>query len=145
MGDVANALSALGAQPAMAHARQEVAELAARAGALVLNLGTPDPGRIQAMLAAAAAAHRHGRPVVLDPVRVGTSAFRRRAAARILTAARPHIVRGSPGEIAALDRPGHARATGDSSAAAAATALARRSSSRPPRPATWSPMATRPS
>jgi hydroxyethylthiazole kinase len=124
MGDVANALSAVGAQPAMAHAREEVAEVAARAGALVLNLGTPDPARIRAMLAAAAAAHGHGRPVVLDPVRVGASAFRMRAAVRLLSTARPDIVRGSAAEIVALVRQEGAR--DDGGAVAGATALARR-------------------
>ena len=132
MVDVANALSAIGAQPAMAHALEEVAEVAGRAGALVLNLGTPGPERIDAMLAAAAAAHARGRPVVLDPVRVGTSAFRTAAGARLLSAARPDIVRGSATEIVALVGPDRARgpvagaagATVD--AAAAAGALARR-------------------
>jgi hydroxyethylthiazole kinase len=128
MGDVANALSAVGARPAMAHAIEEVAEVAARAGALVLNLGTPSRERIEAMLAAALAAHAHGRPVVLDPVRVEASAFRSAAAARLLAEARPHIVRGSAGEIAALARPGRGlgRHAGRTAAGDDAAHLARR-------------------
>src|SRR6266516_2134449 len=40
MNETANATLAIGALPVMAHARQEVEEMAALAGALVLNIGT---------------------------------------------------------------------------------------------------------
>jgi hydroxyethylthiazole kinase len=102
MTDVANALVAVGAQPAMAHAREEVGEVARQADALVLNLGTPSPERIEAMLLAAAAARAAGRPIVFDPVRVASSAFRRAAARQLLDEARPAIVRGNAAEVVAL-------------------------------------------
>lgn len=41
MNVMANVLLAVGAGPAMVHARQEAAELAQ---ALTVNIGTPDPG-----------------------------------------------------------------------------------------------------
>jgi hydroxyethylthiazole kinase len=40
MNETANAILALGALPVMAHAKNEVAEMAGLAGALVLNIGT---------------------------------------------------------------------------------------------------------
>ena len=40
MNNTANALLALGASPVMAHAPEEVAEMAAMASAVVLNMGT---------------------------------------------------------------------------------------------------------
>src|SRR5437899_10556902 len=40
MNETANATLGIGALPVMAHARQEVEEMAALAGALVLNIGT---------------------------------------------------------------------------------------------------------
>ena len=43
MNETANATLALGALPVMAHAREEVEEMAALAGALVLNIGTLSP------------------------------------------------------------------------------------------------------
>ena len=43
MNETANATLALGALPVMAHAREEVEEMAAIAAALVLNIGTLSP------------------------------------------------------------------------------------------------------
>ena len=52
MNETANATLALGALPVMAHAREEVEEMAAIAGALVLNIGTLSPHWVEAMLLA---------------------------------------------------------------------------------------------
>ena len=68
MNETANATLALGALPVMAHAREEVEEMVALAGALVLNIGTLSPHWVDAMLLAGKAANVHGIPVVLDPV-----------------------------------------------------------------------------
>ena len=73
MNETANATLALGALPVMAHAVEEVEELAAVAGALVLNIGTLSQHWIEAMLLAAKAANRAGVPVVLDPVGAGAT------------------------------------------------------------------------
>ncbi len=69
MNETANATLALGALPVMAHAAEEVEEMASVAGALVLNIGTLSQPWIEAMLLAARAANRAGVPVVLDPGR----------------------------------------------------------------------------
>ncbi len=95
----ANALLALGASPAMTHAPEDAAELAAYAGAVVLNIGTPDPGRIASMLAAGRAANEKGAPVVLDPVAVGVTAYRRQAARSILDQVKVAVIRGNASEI----------------------------------------------
>ena len=66
MNETANVTLALGALPVMAHAREEVEEMVALAGALVLNIGTLSPHWIEAMLLAGKAANaaseavRHG-------------------------------------------------------------------------------------
>src|ERR671935_55042 len=49
MNETANATLALGALPVMAHAREEVEEMVALAGALVLNIGTLSPHWVDAM------------------------------------------------------------------------------------------------
>jgi len=67
MNETANATLALGALPVMAHAREEVEEMAGLAGALVLNIGTLSPHWVEAMVAAGKAANAAGIPVVLDP------------------------------------------------------------------------------
>src|SRR5207248_11595422 len=60
MNETANATLALGALPVMAHAIEEVEEMASLAGALVVNIGTLSELWIQAMLLAARAANRSG-------------------------------------------------------------------------------------
>ena len=84
MNETANATLALGALPVMAHAIEEVEELASVAGALVLNIGTLSEDWIEAMLLAAAAANRGDVPVVLDPVGAGATRLRTDTAKRIL-------------------------------------------------------------
>jgi hydroxyethylthiazole kinase len=102
LADVANATLAIGARPVMAHAPEEVEEIARAARALVLNLGTPSRERVEAMLRAGQAANAQSIPVIFDPVGVGASGFRRENAARLLDELRIAIVRGNAGEIGAL-------------------------------------------
>src|SRR5207244_6962388 len=73
MNETANATLALGALPVMAHALEEVEEMVALAGALVINIGTLSPRWVEAMLAAGKAANKQGVPVVLDPVGAGAT------------------------------------------------------------------------
>lgn len=102
MNDAANVTLHLGALPVMAHAREEVAEMTALARALVLNLGTPDPARIEAMFLAGQAADRVGIPIVLDPVGAGATRLRTDTALRLLDELAIAVVRGNAGEIGAL-------------------------------------------
>jgi hydroxyethylthiazole kinase len=102
MNETANATLALGALPVMAHAREEVEEMAAIAGALVLNIGTLSPSWVDAMLLAGRAANAHGVPVVLDPVGAGATAYRTQTAKRILGEVDVAVLRGNAGEVATL-------------------------------------------
>jgi hydroxyethylthiazole kinase len=102
MNETANATLALGALPVMAHAKEEVEELASVAGALVLNIGTLSQYWIESMLLAAKAANGAGVPVVLDPVGAGATRLRTETAKRILGEAEIAIVRGNAAEIATL-------------------------------------------
>jgi len=102
MNETANATLAIGALPVMAHAREEVEEMAAAAGALVLNIGTLSAPWIEAMLLAGHAANAAGVPVVLDPVGAGATGFRTDTAKRILSEVRVSVVRGNAGEVATL-------------------------------------------
>jgi hydroxyethylthiazole kinase len=102
MNETANATLALGALPVMAHAREEVEEMAALAGALVLNIGTLSPPWVEAMLLAGRAANAHGVPVVLDPVGAGATAYRTETAKRILDEVDVAVLRGNAGEVATL-------------------------------------------
>src|SRR5918912_4379362 len=102
MNETANATLAVGALPVMAHAREEVEEMVALAGALVLNIGTLSPHWFEAMLLAGRAASERGVPVVLDPVGAGATRYRTETARRILDEVRVTVVRGNPGEVANL-------------------------------------------
>jgi hydroxyethylthiazole kinase len=102
MNETANATLALGALPVMAHAREEVEEMVALAGALVLNIGTLSPHWVEAMLAAGRAANERGIPVVLDPVGVGATSYRTETAHKILDQVAVAVLRGNAGEVATL-------------------------------------------
>jgi hydroxyethylthiazole kinase len=101
-GEVANALQALGARPVLALSTVEAAEITARADALYLNLGTPTPDRIEAMLSSGRRANEIGLPVILDPVGAGASHFREEACRQILSELNLTILRGNRAEIGAL-------------------------------------------
>lgn len=101
MNSTANALLAIGASPVMAHDIEEVEEMTAIAGALVVNIGTLSGHWITAMdLAMRKAAHR-GIPVILDPVGAGATALRTRTVHSLIKAAPPSIIRGNASEIRA--------------------------------------------
>jgi hydroxyethylthiazole kinase len=102
MNETANATLALGALPVMAHAREEVEEMVALAGALVLNIGTLSPHWVEAMLAAGKAANARDVPVVLDPVGAGATRYRTDTARRILDEVKVTVLRGNQGEVATL-------------------------------------------
>jgi hydroxyethylthiazole kinase len=99
MNETANATLALGALPVMAHAVEEVEELASIAGALVLNIGTLSERWVEAMLLAGKAV---SGPIVLDPVGAGATRYRSETARRLLDELDVAVVRGNPAEIASL-------------------------------------------
>ncbi|MCC8154369.1 MAG: hydroxyethylthiazole kinase [Tannerellaceae bacterium] len=102
MNNTANALLALGASPVMAHACEEVVDMASIASSLVLNVGTLDPAKVEAMLIAGKAAKERGIPVVFDPVGAGATLYRNQVCEQIIRECRPDIIRGNASEIIAL-------------------------------------------
>lgn len=99
---VANTTLSVGALPVMAHAREEVEEMAGLASALVLSIGALDEGLIEAMILAGGRANEIGIPVVLDPVSAGATKLRTRTAERLLSELDVAAVCGNAGEIATL-------------------------------------------
>lgn len=112
--DVANMILACGANPVMADEPQEMGEITAHAGALALNMGTPGERRGQAMLAAGKAANANGIPVLLDPVGVSASTFRRKMAEELLEAVTFTAIRGNMSEIRTLSELAEKKVTGSS-------------------------------
>ncbi len=102
MNNSANALLAIGASPVMAHWTDEMEEMVAIAGALVINIGTLDGEWIEGMFAAGRAARRRGVPIVLDPVGAGATSQRTTTALRLIEECKPTVIRGNGSEIMAL-------------------------------------------
>jgi hydroxyethylthiazole kinase len=86
----------------MAHAVNEVEEMVAFAGALVLNIGTLSDSWIASMLAAGRCASANQTPVILDPVGAGATKMRTRCAKEIAAKVDIAVIRGNASEILAL-------------------------------------------
>ena len=102
MNETANATLAIGALPVMAHAGEEVEEMARIASSLVINIGTLSEHWVESMLLAGGVATARGIPVVLDPVGAGATTYRTETSRRILDIVGVTVLRGNAGEIATL-------------------------------------------
>lgn len=100
VNDCANILLAVGASPIMAHHKKEVVEVQKNAAGLVINLGATD--EYESIDLAVASANETGNPVVLDPVGVTTSSYRREFALDLFRKHHIDAVRGNHSEIMAL-------------------------------------------
>ncbi|HYO69838.1 MAG TPA: hydroxyethylthiazole kinase [Archangium sp.] len=101
MNNTANALLAVGASPAMVHAREEVAEFAAISQALIVNIGTLSPEWVEGMRLAIQSARQSRVPWVLDPVGAGATRYRTTTAAELARQA-PAVIRGNASEVLAV-------------------------------------------
>jgi hydroxyethylthiazole kinase len=122
MNTTANALLAIGASPVMAHAIEEVEEMVAIAGALVMNIGTLSDKWVESMFRAAGEARKRNVPIVLDPVGAGATRYRTETAQKLIKTVPPSIIRGNASEIMALLEKG-ARTKGVDSTALSHAAL----------------------
>ncbi|EPD50268.1 hydroxyethylthiazole kinase [Paenisporosarcina sp. HGH0030] len=98
----ANGLLAIGASPIMADEISEVEEMVAISSALLINIGTINTRTQEAMLLAGKKANELGTPVVLDPVGVGATSFRKQAVKDLLEQVRFNLIRCNAGELAAI-------------------------------------------
>lgn len=99
VNDCANVVLAIGASPIMADELSEVEEMVGICDALVLNIGTANERTIASMLKAGKAANAKGIPVVLDPVGVGATMFRRQSVAKPMDTISFSVIRGNMAEI----------------------------------------------
>ncbi|POY71534.1 putative Thiamine phosphate synthase, or putative Hydroxyethylthiazole kinase [Rhodotorula taiwanensis] len=100
--DCANLTLALNASPIMSTVSAEAAALSKLLGCLVLNLGTATVPILEVQTIAGREANRNRKKVVFDPVGVGATAYRRKAASDLLNACHVSIIKGNAGEIGAL-------------------------------------------
>ena len=104
MNYTANVLLSMGASPVMAHAHEEVEEMASFAGALVLNIGTLTPYWIESMVKAGKRANEKGVPVILDPVGSGATSLRTDSAKKLIDELSITVIRGNASEVLSLAR-----------------------------------------
>jgi hydroxyethylthiazole kinase len=102
MNYTANALLAMGASPVMAHAQNEVEDMVAFAGALVLNIGTLSDDWISSMIKAGKKASQLSIPIILDPVGSGATPLRTKSAKSIISETNIKVIRGNASEILSL-------------------------------------------
>ncbi len=81
----ANLLLAAGARPVMTYAPQETEEISCSSSATVLNCGTPTEEKFKGLLNAAKGTKNH--PLVIDPVGVGASRWRKENIKKVFSAA----------------------------------------------------------
>jgi len=80
----------------------EAPDLAYLGGALVINMGTATPEKINTFIAGMKAYNAVGAPVLLDPVGGGATALRRSAVKTLLASGFFSIIKGNEGEIGAV-------------------------------------------
>ena len=102
MYEQANITLAAGARPVMTECPAEFEEITAQADALLLNIGTSNEKRREAILQANEIAGEYRVPVVLDPVGAGASTCLRELALELLESGNISIVKGNAGEIFSL-------------------------------------------
>ncbi|QGM80648.1 hydroxyethylthiazole kinase [Otariodibacter oris] len=98
----ANGLLAIGASPIMSANVEEMEEVPALSQALVINIGTLIGKEAEAMLLAGKTANKIGIPVVLDPVGVGATSYRKQIISQLLAEVQFALIRGNAGELATI-------------------------------------------
>jgi hydroxyethylthiazole kinase len=102
VNDCATITLCAGGAPVMADAAEEAEEMAAVAGALVLNIGTLNRVQVESMELAGGMANDRKIPVILDPVGAGATQYRTKTAQRLMDSLDIAILKGNAGEIGML-------------------------------------------
>ncbi|MBN1621307.1 MAG: hydroxyethylthiazole kinase [Endomicrobiales bacterium] len=100
--DCANIVKVFGASPIMAHAPEEVADMAKIASSLVLNIGTLTTDLVDAMKIAAGSANKKGIPVILDACGAGATKLRDDKCFELLDKVKINVIKGNSSEIARI-------------------------------------------
>ncbi|MDO4490696.1 MAG: hydroxyethylthiazole kinase [Lachnospiraceae bacterium] len=102
INDVANVILACGARPIMSDEPADILEVTSICDALNINMGQLKKYTVEGMFLAGKKQRQLGHPVVLDPVGVGASSFRRETATGLLGEVDFTVIRGNISEIRTL-------------------------------------------
>lgn len=100
--DCANTVLALGGNPLMADAIEEIKDMVSLASSLVINMGTLNKDKVASMKLAGQLANQMKIPIILDPVGVGASQFRTKFAQEMLDNIHFACIKGNASEILCL-------------------------------------------
>ncbi|GAA0123547.1 MAG: hydroxyethylthiazole kinase [Clostridium argentinense] len=100
--DCANITLALGASPIMSEALEEVEEIVSKSSSLLINIGTLRKDTLKSMILAGKKANSLNIPVILDPVGVGASNFRKSSVENLLKEIKFSVIKGNFSEIKTL-------------------------------------------
>lgn len=98
----ANGLYAIGASPFMSDEPEEVNDIVAISNALLINIGTLNKQTVEAMFVAGKKANELKVPIVLDPVGVGATRYRKELTSKLLETIKIDAIRCNPGELATI-------------------------------------------
>lgn len=102
MNDTANLTLAFSSSPIMSGSPEESADLGKIIGALVLNMGTLNERQVQAATISGQTANKLKKPIVLDPVGVGATQYRKSTMAQLMDDIHMTVIKGNAGEIGAI-------------------------------------------
>ncbi|WP_113675127.1 hydroxyethylthiazole kinase [Vallitalea guaymasensis] len=100
--DVANMTLAFGGSPIMAEAIEEIEEITSMSNCLVINIGTVTSIKVQSIKKAIQVANDNNIPVILDPVGVAATSYRKEIVFDILDNYKIDVIKGNASEIKAL-------------------------------------------
>lgn len=102
VNDMANMTLAFGGSPIMAEALEELEEITAMCKCLVINIGTITSDKIEAVHRAIEVANNKQIPVIIDPVGVAATTYRKKIILDILERHRINIIKGNGSEMKAI-------------------------------------------
>lgn len=102
VNDCANVILAVGGSPIMSDCIKEVEEITSICDALVINIGTLNESVVESMVKAGKEANQINNPVVLDPVGIGASKFRKETVSKLVDEIIFSVISGNASEIKTL-------------------------------------------
>jgi len=102
VNDCANITLSAGGSPIMTLSPDDSEQMVGLCHALVINIGSIQEEQLVSMVRAGKEANRLQIPVVLDPVGVGASAFRKQCVEALIDQVKFTVIRGNRSEIATL-------------------------------------------
>ena len=102
VADMAQSITSIGARPLMANSYKESADIAKFSNCLLINIGTLDDNQKEGIISAYKSALANNVPIVLDPVGVHATDYRKNFIKELLDLGSPTLIKGNISEIKSL-------------------------------------------